>query len=103
MQIQITKIEIENLISGHNLTLNITCWPDGDPQEEQYEIINENHMFYIKGHVEGKTKNDLIDETEVVVIEEFQYVIDKYTAEKTLFDSAKMDTMISNIQSGLEG
>ena len=66
-------------------------------------VIDQMFQGYIKSGVEGKTRDNLIQEAGNAVREKMQAAIDRYNAEETVLGSSKMSTMVTAIQGALTG
>ena len=109
------QIEVKTVsVQGWAVTLNLTCWPDGETK--QYPVVDaegnvdmKNAVIYqdfsenIKSYVEDKTKSDLVTEIAMKMRDAMQAVIDKYKREQDLLNSSILEQARNGIETGLEG
>lgn len=103
LQIEVTKKTVAVVFSGYNVTSTLKCWNDGDNPSVDPAIIDEDVVVYVKGNVEGKTVDDLIDDFESETILIMQRIINEYKTEQALLNKAKLDAAIVNIGNNLNG
>lgn len=91
LQIEVTKVSVsEQMDKLWNITLNLTC------EEDSVEVINQD--FSIK----YKLGQD-IDDKRSRFLEQMQNAINAYTGEQAVFDHAKMDSLVTYLQTNLTG
>lgn len=83
-------------------TVRLRCWPSGASVPGDPTIIDEEIGGLYKD-VEGLTVDQQLTRWVKIVKAYCQQIIDSYILEKALFDSAKLDTAVAAIQSGLSG
>jgi hypothetical protein len=96
----IKNLEVSS--AGYNLIVNLICWPELEPHTVENECINKDEYFYIKGN-NGKTTNEKLDDIQPKIIERLQNVINEYNECETIKNSAKVTTLISNVNGGISG
>lgn len=107
LQIQVDKTSVTDAgeqFQGKVLIVatRLRCWAEGVDTEVVDPVIDKPFSETYKDVVES-TIDEQIARWEVAVKKEMQLVIDKYKREITLFNHAKLDTAITNIQGGLQG
>lgn len=87
----VTKVSVSEAMDGMwNITLNLTCL------DSAVEVINQNISF------KYKIGQD-IDDKQAEALESMQEIIDDYLAEQVIFDHAKLDNLVTYLESNLTG
>ena len=113
LQIEVTKVSVKdagNRFQGKllNVTLNLTCWPEGVIKEYPVEgdmknaVIFQNFSARYKT-IEGMTVDEQITRTAKDLKRQMQSVIDVYTREQELLTDIKLGEAVTWIETVLEG
>ena len=113
LQKEVTKISVKdagNKFQGKllNVTLNLTCWPEGVIKEYPAEgdmknaVIFQNFSAYYK-KIEEMTVDEQVTRTAKDLKRQMQSVIDVYIREQALLTNVKLDEAATWIETTLEG
>ena len=87
----VTKKEVsEQLDKLWNITLNLVC------EESSVEVLNQDFS------IRYRTGEDIADK-EAAIQADMQNAIDEYKDEQTIYDHAKMNTLVTNLNNNLVG
>ena len=107
LQIEVTKISVsERMDALWNITLNLTCWPDGVVKE--YPIIVEgildmkNAIIYRNFSTRYRPGQSIQTKVQTL-FEQMQETIDDYKGEKQIFDASQLDTTVTWLGNNLVG
>lgn len=91
LTIEVTKQSVSERMKGlWNITINLRCL------EDAVEVINQDVS------ISYRTGQD-IDNKRAKLLEKMQVVIDEWKNEQAVFDHAKMDALVTYLESNLEG
>ena len=91
LTIEVTKQSVSEQIKGlWNITVNLRCL------ESAVEVINQDVS------VRYKTGDD-IDDKRARLLDKMQVIIDEWKNEQAVFDHAKLDALVTYLESNLEG
>lgn len=113
LQKEMTKISVKdagNRFSGKllNVTLNLTCWPEGVVKEYPVEgdmrnaVIFQNFSAHYK-KIEEMTVDEQVTRTAKDLKRQMQSAIDVYIREQALLMNIKLDEAVTWIETALEG